>query len=99
MTAVPERALRYVPSAALLPEITAVKGCPVNSETPRNVPEWASLETKELVSRPTPVVDLPLGVTEDRVTGALDIERALTRGGEGVSTGTSGAGQPGLPLY
>lgn len=29
---------------------------------------------------PVPVVDLPLGVTEDRVVGALDIERALTSG-------------------
>jgi magnesium chelatase subunit I len=29
---------------------------------------------------PTPVVDLPLGATEDRVVGALDLERALTRG-------------------
>ena len=27
-----------------------------------------------------PVVDLPLGATEDRVVGALDLERALTRG-------------------
>ncbi len=27
-----------------------------------------------------PVVDLPLGATEDRVVGALDIEAALTRG-------------------
>jgi Mg-chelatase subunit ChlI len=29
---------------------------------------------------PVPVVDLPLGVTEDRVVGALDLEKALTRG-------------------
>ena len=27
-----------------------------------------------------PVVDLPLGATEDRVAGALDIERALVDG-------------------
>ncbi len=73
--------------AALLPEITAIKGCPVNSETVRDVPDWASLETKETVSRPTPVVDLPLGVTEDRVTGALDIERALTRGEKAFQPG------------
>ncbi|MEM9425274.1 MAG: magnesium chelatase ATPase subunit I [Pseudomonadota bacterium] len=73
--------------AALLPEITAVKGCPVNSETPRDVPDWSGLETKEVTSRPTPVVDLPLGVTEDRVTGALDIERALTRGEKAFQPG------------
>jgi magnesium chelatase subunit I len=30
--------------------------------------------------RPVPVIDLPLGATEDRVVGALDLERALTRG-------------------
>ena len=27
-----------------------------------------------------PIVDLPLGATEDRVAGALDLERALTQG-------------------
>jgi magnesium chelatase subunit I len=66
--------------AALLPPIRGVKGCPVNSARAEDVPDWAWLETKELVEMPTPVVDLPLGVTEDRVTGALDIEAALTRG-------------------
>ena len=29
---------------------------------------------------PVPVVDLPLGATEDRVVGALDLERALSQG-------------------
>ncbi|MCO6402457.1 magnesium chelatase ATPase subunit I [Aurantimonas endophytica] len=29
---------------------------------------------------PVPVVDLPLGATEDRIVGALDLERALTAG-------------------
>jgi magnesium chelatase subunit I len=29
---------------------------------------------------PVPVVDMPLGATEDRVVGALDLERALTLG-------------------
>ena len=29
---------------------------------------------------PVPVVDMPLGVTEDRVVGALDLERALSQG-------------------
>ncbi len=31
-------------------------------------------------SVPVPVVDMPLGVTEDRVVGALDLERALSQG-------------------
>jgi magnesium chelatase subunit I len=29
---------------------------------------------------PVPVIDLPLGITEDRVVGALDLERALSQG-------------------
>jgi magnesium chelatase subunit I len=33
------------------------------------------------------VVDLPLGATEDRVVGALDLERALTRGEKGFEPG------------
>jgi Mg-chelatase subunit ChlI len=28
-----------------------------------------------------PMVDLPLGATEDRVCGTIDIEKALTEGG------------------
>ena len=32
------------------------------------------------VAVPVPVVDLPLGATEDRVVGALDLERALASG-------------------
>ncbi len=66
--------------AALLPKISVVDGCPVNSETPKQVPGWANVKTKKKIEKLTPVVDLPLGVTEDRVTGALDIERALTSG-------------------
>jgi magnesium chelatase subunit I len=73
--------------AALLPEISAIKGCPINSETAKEVPDWAELKTRTPVTRPTPVVDLPLGVTEDRVTGALDIERALTRGEKAFQSG------------
>ena len=73
--------------AALLPEITVVDGCPVNSETPEECPDWAQVSSTARVTRPTPVVDLPLGVTEDRVTGALDIERALTRGEKAFEPG------------
>ena len=66
--------------AALLPPITVVSGCPVNSARPEDVPDWARGAGEALVEVPTPVVDLPLGATEDRVTGALDIERALGAG-------------------
>ena len=73
--------------AALLPPIEAVKGCPVNSARVEDCPDWAQVTEAEIVTRPTPVVDLPLGVTEDRVTGALDIERALTRGEKAFEAG------------
>lgn len=36
--------------------------------------------TVEIINRPVPVIDLPLGATEDRVLGALDLEAALVRG-------------------
>ncbi|MAM62938.1 magnesium chelatase ATPase subunit I [Maritimibacter sp. UBA3975] len=73
--------------AALLPQITAVEGCPVNSATPEECPDWARVTSTALVEKPTPVVDLPLGVSEDRVTGALDIERALSRGEKAFEPG------------
>ncbi len=66
--------------AALLPPIRMVATCPVNSARKADIPDWARVEESRIVSRPTPVVDLPLGAGEDRVTGALDIERALTMG-------------------
>jgi magnesium chelatase subunit I len=73
--------------AALLPEIEAVEGCPVNSPRPEQVPEWVTLSSSTIVRRPTPVVDLPLGASEDRVVGALDIERAIARGEKAFEPG------------
>ncbi|MEO0388275.1 MAG: ATP-binding protein, partial [Pseudomonadota bacterium] len=69
--------------AALLPEISVVAGCPYNNDPAAPNPDCphcqdAPLGRKKKVA--TPVIDLPLGVTEDRVVGALDLERALTRG-------------------
>ncbi len=73
---------------ALLPPITAVEGCPVNAPRVEDCPPWAGIAADApLVERPTPVVDLPLGVSDDRVTGALDIERALTRGEKAFEPG------------
>ena len=73
--------------AALLPEMLAVEGCPVNSASLDQVPDWAQGVGTRIIKRPTPVIDLPLGVTEDRVVGALDIERALTRGEKAFEPG------------
>jgi magnesium chelatase subunit I len=73
--------------AALLPPIEQVEGCPVNSARVEDCPDWAEIGSKKIVSRPTPVIDLPLGATEDRVVGALDIERALARGEKAFEPG------------
>lgn len=73
--------------AALLPPIRQVEGCPVNSAKADDIPDWAEVTSRQIVSRPTPVIDLPLGATEDRVVGALDIERALTRGEKAFEPG------------
>lgn len=70
--------------ADLLPPMKAVQGCRYNCETaiqggscPHCGPGTASCTTH---LRPVPVIDLPLGASEDRVTGALDIEKALVDG-------------------
>ncbi len=73
--------------AALLPPIRMIDGSPINAEHPEDTPDWSTAPLGEMVERPTPVVDLPLGVTEDRVTGALDIERALTLGEKAFQPG------------
>lgn len=68
--------------AALLPPMRAVKGCPYNCEpsAPCETHSAADARTEDIEIRPVPVVDLPLGATEDRVVGALDLERALASG-------------------
>jgi len=73
--------------AALLPPIEAVQGCPVNSATAADCPDWFTPKDSATEARQTPVVDLPLGVSEDRVTGALDIELALTSGEKAFAPG------------
>ena len=66
--------------ANLLPPINSVEGCPVNSRSLDEVPSWSESTSKKIVEIPMPVVDLPLGIGSDRVTGALDIEKALVDG-------------------
>jgi magnesium chelatase subunit I len=68
------------PSSPLLPPIRAVASCPINSASPDQCPTWAQIPDTTVIDKPTPVVDLPLGVSEDRVTGALDVERAIAAG-------------------
>ena len=71
----------------LLPEIKVVADDPFNSDP--NDPELMSEEVRNkirheqeirVVSTKISMVDLPLGATEDRVCGTIDIEKALTEG-------------------
>ena len=73
--------------ADLLPPIAKVKGCLYGCDPVRAIDFCDGCHNKSSRSRrlpveqgPVPVVDLPLGATEDRVCGTLDIERALVEG-------------------
>ena len=48
---------------------------------------WGASRPPRTALVPVPVVDLPLGATEDRVVGALDLERALARGTKAFEPG------------
>ncbi len=78
--------------AALLPKMRAVVGCPYASAPEEHdcpAAQCSALRGEKQKSRlvAAPVVDLPLGVTEDRVVGALDIERALVHGEKSFEPG------------
>ncbi|CBN54600.1 MULTISPECIES: magnesium chelatase ATPase subunit I [Kamptonema] len=73
--------------ADLLPEIDVVADDPFNSHP--SDPELMSDALRERVAqqveiaiakKKVPMVDLPLGATEDRVCGTIDIEKALSEG-------------------
>jgi len=73
--------------ADLLPEIEIVKDDPFNSHI--SDVELMSSDVLSLIKNNVeletdlinlPMVDLPLGATEDRVCGTIDIEKALTEG-------------------
>jgi magnesium chelatase ATPase subunit I len=73
--------------ADLLPQIAVVAGCPYNCD-PENPCEQCE-KRESLMSKlvPVPVVELPLGATEDRVCGTIDIERALSTGQKAFDPG------------
>jgi magnesium chelatase subunit I len=82
--------------ATLLPRMRVIAGCPYQCDPATNgdgtqcvagCAVLASGHARSVVDVPVPVVDLPLGATEDRVVGALDLETALTRGERAFSPG------------
>jgi magnesium chelatase subunit I len=70
--------------AALLPKMRCVVGCPYRCDPAKpycaSGTPCAAGRNKAAALVSVPVVDMPLGASEDRVVGALDIERALTQG-------------------
>ena len=75
--------------ADLLPPIQVVKGCPYRCDPAQpagacpacQAAQAAHPQRKVVAERQAvSVVDLPLGATEDRVVGALDLEKALSQG-------------------
>ena len=89
----------------LLPDIKVVANDPFNSD-----PEDAELMSEEVLKNiqngqklPTemkkiPMIDLPLGATEDRVCGTIDMEKALTEGVKAFEPGLLASANRGI-LY
>ena len=78
-------AVRAMPG--VLPPMPAVRGCRYGCDPAANGSRCDECHAREAAGErlrsskvPAPVVDLPLGATEDRLVGALDLERALALG-------------------
>ncbi|MBM3224612.1 MAG: magnesium chelatase, partial [Candidatus Tectomicrobia bacterium] len=88
--------------ARLLPDITVVAGCPFAcalTDRPDSCPHCSREATeRQAMLRRAALVELPLGATEDRVVGTLDIERALQSGTRHFEPGLLAAAHRGV-LY
>jgi magnesium chelatase subunit D len=63
--------------ATLLPRLETVAGCPFQRRPGETIADWPLPQDAQTVSRTVPLIELPLGATEDRVLGTLHLERAL----------------------
>ncbi len=91
--------------ADLLPAIEVVEGDPYNSSL--DDPDLQSNDVREKIEgggeiqkgeKQVPMVDLPLGATEDRLCGTIDIEKALSEGVRAFEPGLLAKANRGL-LY
>lgn len=91
--------------AILLPDIDVVAECAFDCDP--HQPDTLCTNCRELaedgealpfVSTKVPFVDLPVGATEDRVVGTLDIERAIQKGERRFEPGVLAAANRGI-LY
>jgi len=95
--------------ADVLPAVDAVPGCRFSCDPAAADPDCpdgphaaasdsASASGISAARRPARLVELPIGASEDRLTGALDLERALGRGEAAFQPGLLAASHRGL-LY
>jgi Mg-chelatase subunit ChlI/Mg-chelatase subunit ChlD len=80
--------------ADILPKIKVVKDCPfccnptdLSNMCPKCSERYKKGEKLPAEEREMVVVDLPLGATEDRVVGSLDVEKAIKHGIEALEPG------------
>lgn len=60
---------------ALLPPIAVIKGSPYNES-----PAPSDIDALTTLLKPPPFVQVPLGVTEDRLLGSVDVTQSIQRG-------------------
>ncbi len=90
--------------AGLLPKIEVVAGCRYNCHPAQPAMNCDLCRAPRGKGRPArakvaaPVIDLPLGASEDRVVGALDLEKALVSGEKAFEPGLLAAANRGF-LY
>ncbi len=87
--------------AALLPEVTTVAGCRFGCDpaaVDESCPDGPHDPAGPVRRHPAALVELPVGATEDRLVGALDLQRALTEGVKAYEPGLLAAAHRGL-LY
>jgi magnesium chelatase subunit D len=87
--------------AAVLPPVDVVTGCRFACDPAApdpNCPDGPHGTGSPGHTRPARLVELPVGASEDRVVGALDLERALTEGVKAFEPGLLAAAHRGV-LY
>ncbi len=85
--------------AALLPPVDVVEGCRFSCSPAAPDPACPDLAGhRSATSRPARLVELPVGASEDRLVGSLDLERALTTGVSAYEPGLLAAAHRGV-LY
>src|SRR5947209_11747890 len=87
--------------AAVLPPVAVVAGCRFSCDPAAPdpaCPDGPHDPAAPALTRPARLVELPVGASEDRLMGALDIERALTEGVKAYEPGLLAAAHRGV-LY